>query len=397
MNQRVIAFVPVRGWSKSIPLKNIKQFCGHPLVYWSLLALENSKYVDEVYVSTDSDAIAEIVAQLHFNKVKVYRRSEENAQDCSSTESAMLEFIKKKSISDSSAFLLVQATSPFTGSEDIDSGIETFFKSHYDSVLSVVPFKRFIWRNGGCPVNYDYKNRPRRQDFEETYLENGAFYINTVSNIKRDENRLSGNVGYAIMPEYSAVEIDEESDWQIAELIMKSFNLSYRDVPDSSRIKLFASDVDGVLTDAGMYYSSDGSELKKFNTHDGKGFELLRNAGIKTALITSETTEIVERRAKKLKVDYLVQGKAHGGKLEALKDICEKEGISLSEVAYIGDDINCYEVLSAVGVAACPSSALDKVKEVPNIIRLSRAEGAGVVREYIELLFSQGKFHHLSK
>src|SRR5690606_24895334 len=111
------------------------------------------------------------------------------------------------------------------------------------------------------------------------------------------------------------------------------------------------SDVDGTLTDAGMYYDQHGNELKKFNTHDGKGFELLRNAGIKTGLITSENTPIVEHRAKKLKIDYLVQGVASAGKLQAALALCAKEGVELSEVAYIGDDVNCKELLEQAGMA----------------------------------------------
>src|SRR6478609_4630834 len=104
-----------------------------------------------------------------------------------------------------------------------------------------------------------------------------------------------------------------------------------------NKIKLFITDVDGVLTDAGMYYTESGDEFKKFNTHDGMAFDLLRKAGIKTGMITSENTKIVERRAAKLKVDYLYQGKKFADKLSAALEICAKENISIKEVAYIGD------------------------------------------------------------
>jgi YrbI family 3-deoxy-D-manno-octulosonate 8-phosphate phosphatase len=150
------------------------------------------------------------------------------------------------------------------------------------------------------------------------------------------------------------------------------------------RIKVFLSDVDGVMTDAGMYYTESGDEFKKFNTHDGMGFGLLREAGIKTGIITTEQTKIVERRAEKLKVDYLYQGKREGGKLDAALEICKKEGVSLKEVAYIGDDINCYDLLAQVGLAACPANATDKIKAIPGIIHLSKAGGNGAVREFID-------------
>ena len=151
-------------------------------------------------------------------------------------------------------------------------------------------------------------------------------------------------------------------------------------------VKLFVSDVDGVLTDAGMYYSENGDELKKFNTHDGMAFQILREHGVKTGIVTSENTQIISRRAAKLKVEYLYQGKKHKGKLSVVKEICEKEGISLDEVAYIGDDINCYELLSSVGFAACPANAVEKIKNLPQIIQLEKNGGEGVVREFIAFL-----------
>ena len=153
-------------------------------------------------------------------------------------------------------------------------------------------------------------------------------------------------------------------------------------------IKLFLSDVDGVMTDAGMYYTESGDEFKKFNTHDGMGFQLLREAGIKTGIITSETTKIVERRALKLKVDYLCQGKQHGGKLEAAKEICKKEGISLKEAAYIGDDLNCLALLTEVGLAACPANAVKRIKEIPGILMLEKKGGDGAVREFIDWILT---------
>src|ERR1039457_2665855 len=97
-------------------------------------------------------------------------------------------------------------------------------------------------------------------------------------------------------------------------------------------LKIVLSDIDGVLTDGGMYYTESGDEFKKFNTRDGMGFELLKRAGIKTGIITTENTLIVERRAQKLSVDYLYQGKRDGGKLEVALEICEKENINLQNV-----------------------------------------------------------------
>lgn len=152
------------------------------------------------------------------------------------------------------------------------------------------------------------------------------------------------------------------------------------------KIKLFATDVDGTMTDACMYYAENGIELKKFNFRDGMGFKLLRDAGIKTAIITSEDTMIVKKRADKLKVDYLSMGT--WTKLDFVKNICKELNITLDEVAYIGDDINDIELLSAVKYKACPSDATTKVKSINGIKILEHKGGDGAVREYIEFLLS---------
>jgi len=378
---KTIAFIPVRGGSKSIPLKNIKSFCGQPLVYWTTKAAQDTPEIDEVIIATDSNDIKNTVLGFNFSKLKVYIRSSENAGDISSTESVIFEYLNSVVLNPSDKFILIQATTPFLLASDLSGGIQRLKQSNKDSLLSCASVKRFFWDKSGQPLNYDYKNRPRRQDFEGTFIENGAFYINSIANILENQNRLSGKIEVYEMPEYTMTEIDEPDDWAYAEYLMKKHVLAKNQKP----IKLFLSDVDGVLTDAGMYYSENGDELKKFNTHDGKGFELLRKANIKTGIITSENTKIVERRAEKLKVDFLYQGREHGGKLESAKIICKKLGITLGEVAYIGDDVNCHELLSNVGLAACPKNATNKIKGIPNIVLLERNGGDGAFREFVEL------------
>ncbi len=383
MGQRVVAFIPVRGGSKSIPLKNIKMFCGKPLVYWSINALENVVYVDEIIVATDSEEIRKTVSGFGFKKVRIFVRSDQNASDIASTESVMIEYLERAGLSNEDIFLLVQATSPLTESSHFDEALTCFQKGDFDSMLTCVRNYRFFWNEDGTSKNYDYKYRPRRQDFCGGLMENGAFYINSVGNILKDKNRLCGRIGIYEMPEYTAMEIDEPDDWTILE------NLMYRHVLSKKvkgKIKLFLSDVDGVLTDGGMYYSENGDELKKFNTRDGMAFQLLREAGIKTGIITSEDTKIVERRARKLKVDYLYQGKKEGGKLAAAMEICEQEGIVLDEVAYVGDDINCFNLLSSVGHPMCPMDATDGIKMIPNILCLPAKGGEGAIRSACDLL-----------
>lgn len=379
----VIAFIPVRGGSKSIPLKNIKPFCGKPLVCWNIEALEACEAVDEIIVATDSEKIEEVVKAQTYTKTKLYHRSAENACDTASTESVMLEYINYAQLDSCNIFMLVQATSPLTQTVHFNEALEMYARGEYDSLLTCVRSYRFFWNANGTSMNYDYKNRPRRQNFDGMLMENGAFYINTVGNVKDSGNRLSGHIGVYEMPEYTAAEIDEPDDWIVLENMMRRHVLNKRDDTNQKNIKLFLSDVDGTLTDGGMYYTENGDELKKFNTRDGMGFQLLREKGIKTGIVTSENTKIVERRANKLKLDFLVQGAKHEGKLNAVKTICEQEGISLDEVAYIGDDINCIALLSEVGLAACPADAHASVKAIPGIRIMQHKGGDGCVREFV--------------
>jgi N-acylneuraminate cytidylyltransferase len=380
MIRKTIAFIPVRGGSKSIPLKNIKLLCGKPLVYWSMLTLEKTGTIDEMIIATDSDEIEQIILSFYFSKTRIYRRSAENADDTASTESVMLEYLEKSTLADEDIFVLVQATSPLTKTKHFSEALNLYSTNQYDSLLTCVQNYRFFWNENGTSKNYDYRQRPRRQNFDGQLMENGAFYINRVGNIKRTRNRLSGKIGIYEMPEYTATEIDELDDWIILESLMRRHILNKE---KKLSIKLFLSDVDGVLTDGGMYYSETGDESKKFNTRDGMAFELLHNAGIKTGIITSENTKIVEKRANKLKIDYLVQGKREGGKLVAAREICDILGISLSETAYIGDDINCKELLEHVGYAYCPQDAIDEVKNIDGIQIVDCNGGNGVVRNIV--------------
>ena len=295
----------------------------------------------------------------------------------------MLEYIEAAHLGSDVVFMLAQATSPLTQTEHFDAALRLFEDGGYDSVLSCVRSYRFYWDEEGRSLNYDYRQRPRRQDFGGMLMENGALYINTVGRIVESGNRLSGRIGIYEMPSYTATEIDEPDDWTVVEHLMRKYRLPRS---PQRKIRLLLTDVDGVLTDAGMYYTEAGDELKKFNTRDGMAFQLLREAGIRTGIITSEETLLVQRRAKKLKADFLYQGKRLGGKLQAAEEICRTMGISLDEVAYVGDDVNCLPLLEAVGLAACPADAVQRVKQVPGIIHLRHRGGEGALRELVDLL-----------
>lgn len=373
-----IAFIPIRSGSKGIKDKNIKDFNGKPLCYWTIKSSSESKSIDEIYVSTDSKKIIDIVESFQLPKVKTFLRSKKTALDTSSTESAMLEFIEKMNFDKESIFILIQATSPFTKSGDIDDGIRKISKG--SSVLSVCNFNRFVW-DKNVPLNYDFLNRNRRQDQNGYYLENGAFYISYINDIIKTKSRISGKIKFQIMSEESSIEIDTQMDWDLAEFLHLK-----KEKINNKKIKLVISDLDGVLTDGGVYYNQKEELLKKFNMKDGMGFQLLRENNIKTGIITSETSNFSNVRAKKLKIDFLLKGDSFDGKLNSVKKICNDLKIDLSEVAYMGDDINCYELLREVGYKACPIDAVKKIKKIDNIYISPLSGGSGCFRDFIEKL-----------
>jgi len=155
---------------------------------------------------------------------------------------------------------------------------------------------------------------------------------------------------------------------------------------NKNNIKLVATDIDGVWTDAKMHYTENGDFMKSFSTYDGMAVQLLREKKIETVIITSENSNIVLQRAKKLKIKNVTIGEKN--KLERIKKICSDKKIDLSEVAYIGDDINDIEVLKAVGFSALASNSPIKEKIRVDYIT-TRKGGDGAFREFVDLILEE--------
>lgn len=383
MQVRNVALIPVRGGSKSIPMKNIKKLCGKPLVYWTVKEACVCQDIDIVYVSTDSSLIKSTVLDFGFEKVRVIGRTAETATDTATTESVMLEFAEEYEFDN---IVLIQATSPLLTHSDLDRGFQIFNEAGTDSVLSAVRQKRFHWeenREGyALATNYDIFHRPRRQEFDGYWVENGAFYITSKGNLQKSKNRISGNIKIVEMDETTFYEIDESKDWEIIECLMQQRKKKEleRSIP---QIKLFLTDCDGCLTDGGMYYSEFGDELKKFNTKDGMGFQLLKKNNILTGIVTGENVRLNRRRAQKMKLDFMIDNCKD--KLSAVQALCSELGISLQNVAYVGDDINDLELIQSVGFGCCVANAIEPVKFQAKYVSTCPG-GCGAVREIIEII-----------
>lgn len=221
MAQKLVAFIPARGGSKSIPLKNIKPIAGKPLIHWTIEAALKTNCIEKVYVSTDSEKIKTCVEQLKDHRVEVISRSQETATDSASSESALLEFCKNYNFDH---VFFIQATSPLLTANDLSGAWKKYYDKKFDSIVSVVKQRRFIWEEGShqiaTPKNYNPLKRPRRQEFDGFFVENGAFYLSTRKNIINSKCRISGKIGLHEMSEETYFEIDEPRDWIIAEKLL---------------------------------------------------------------------------------------------------------------------------------------------------------------------------------
>lgn len=381
-----VAFIPVRGGSKTIPYKNIKPLARKPLVHWTMNAALSCGGIDHLYVASEDQKVRDVARQLSCEKLSVIDRDPKTATDTASTESALLEFAENHTFE---TVVLIQATSPLLTDDDLSKALEAYEKSGADSLLSVVREHRFIWRpeNGGAvaALNYDPTRRPRRQEWEGELIENGAFYITKRTALLESRCRISGRIIPYEMASAAALELDEPHEWELAEKRLgrhgSPIDLSER----CQRVKMLISDVDGVLTDSGVFVGPEGEVCKKFSTRDGMGFGIWHRAGLRSAIMTSENSPIVTQRAAKLKVEKVFMGMPNKG--ETLEQLLSEEGLSLEDVLFIGDDINDLTAFTKVGLAACPADASDEIKAVAHYVCKARG-GQGAVREVIDLVLA---------
>lgn len=225
---KITAIILARGGSKGIPQKNIIDFCGKPLLAWTIEHCLAGG-VDLVYVSSDADEILDVGEKYGAHSIK---RPIEISGDKSTSESAWLhalELIEAESVN-VDWVLAPQVTSPIRSPSDIKSAIKIARLGIFDSILSVVEIGDFfIWgkENSDNPIslNYNYKNRKRRQIIEKRYLENGSFYLFKPEILRTYNNRLGGRIAVFVMDKHKMFQIDNKQDIKLCEVIMKGYRL----------------------------------------------------------------------------------------------------------------------------------------------------------------------------
>ena len=207
---KIVSVILARSGSKGIPNKNIVKINNKPLISYSINASLKSK-VHETYVSSDSKKILKIAENLN---AKTILRPKKFATDTASSESALLHFCSKV---DFDILVFLQPTSPMIINTDINKALNMMKK--FDSVLSVSQINQFVWTNG-IP-NYNLKNRKRRQDNHESFLETGSLFVTKRKNLIKSKNRISGKIGFLLIPRIRSFDIDTYEDLSIIKKLLK--------------------------------------------------------------------------------------------------------------------------------------------------------------------------------
>lgn len=224
-----VAVIPARGGSKGLPKKNLVELCGKPLLAWSVIQAKAAESVDSVWVSSDSEEILEVAVAYGAGTIQ---RPDRISGDQATSESAWLhamDWLEEEGIS-LGRVVAMQATSPLREPHDLDEALQAFETEAYDSLLSVTEIDDFfMWAldSDGQPksVNYDYRNRQRRQVIEKRYLENGSFYIFRPSILREHNNRLGGRIGMHVMAKHKMFQIDTAEDLRLCAAIMRGYAL----------------------------------------------------------------------------------------------------------------------------------------------------------------------------
>jgi len=226
----VVSIILARGGSKGIPRKNIIDFCGKPLIVWTIEQLQQASGIDSIWVSSDSE---EILSASQACGVEIIHRPTEISGDSATSESGWLhalEIIENK-VGYVDIVIAPQVTSPLREARDIERGLRDFQEQKCDSMFSCSMAEGlFFWEKAPDgtlrSLNYDYKNRQRRQDIPKQYIENGSFYLFKPEVLRQYNNRLGGKIGFTQMEFWKMFEIDSMEDIKMCEALMKTFMLN---------------------------------------------------------------------------------------------------------------------------------------------------------------------------
>lgn len=376
---RVVAVVPARGGSKGVPGKNVAPVGGVALVARAIDAALRAELVDRVIVSTDDPLVADVARGAG---AEVVHRPAAISGDAATSESAVLHALDAAAAT-ADIVLLVQCTSPFLTSADVDAVSAPVLAGQADCAFTAAPTHAFLWRADGSGVNHDPTHRPRRQDRALELLETGAAYAMRVDGLRRTEHRFFGTVRPVVVDASRTLEIDEPADLERARLLAAHFDSA--PALSAGDLDALVLDFDGTLTDDRVSVDQDGRESVTVHRGDGLGIAALRRAGLDLLILSSERNPVVDARARKLQIPAL---SGVGDKGSALAQWCADNGHRLQRTAYVGNDVNDLPCFEIVGWPIAVADAHHSVRARARIVTAARG-GHGAVREVASRLLGK--------
>ncbi|MEV4501522.1 acylneuraminate cytidylyltransferase [Streptomyces klenkii] len=383
-NPAVLAVIPARGGSKGVPAKNLAPIGGVPLVARAVRECRAARLVTDVVVSTDDPGIA---ATARGAGAVVVQRPAALSGDTATSEAAVLHAMDAYEATHGTAVgtvLLVQCTSPFLTSGDVDGVAEAVVEGGADSALTVAPFHGFVWRaegegdRGAHGVNHEKSHRPRRQDRPQDLLETGAAYAMRADGFRAARHRFFGRTELVRTEAARVLEVDDPHDLARARALAPLLDgPGAAALPARADVDAVVMDFDGTQTDDRVLIDADGRELVAVHRGDGLGVAALRRAGLALLILSTEENAVVAARGRKLRVPVL-----HGidRKDRALKQWCEEQGIAPDRVLYVGNDVNDLACLGLVGWPVAVADAHDAVRGAARAVTTAPG-GSGALRE----------------
>jgi N-acylneuraminate cytidylyltransferase len=391
----ILALIPARGGSKSIPRKNIKLLAGYPLLAYSIAAALHSQLVTRTIVSTDDEEIARIAQQ--YGAEAPFLRPPEFALD-STTDLPVfthaVEWLAENESYQPDILVQLRPTSPIRPPDLVDQAVQILLDHPYsDSVRGVIPsgqnpYKMWQINDAGhmtpllsLPGVPEPFNAPR-QELPQTFWQTGHIDAIRLATILK-KNSLSGEVIYPLLidPRY-AIDIDTQRDWQRAEWIITQAQLpmvhpGHGRRPLPNPVDLLVLDFDGVMTDDRVWVDQTGHEAVVANRRDGMGISLMHKAGIPMIVLSTEPNPVVAARCRKLNLPF-IQGLSD--KATTLQQVLHERQVDPAHVVYLGNDVNDLPCFPLVGCAVVVADAHPDVIPHADLV-LTMPGGTGAVRE----------------